>query len=578
MLRYLLLCGALLASALLSFTTPPPPKYPQADFRSPVDHPIRLSGTFGELRSNHFHAGIDIKSARGASGDIVRAIADGYVSRIKVEAAGYGNVIYLTHPNGYTSVYAHLDKFMPEIREYVKRQQMASRRFGQDLTLDTAAIRVEQGQEIGRMGNSGYSFGPHLHFEIRNTRTERIINPLLFGGIEVVDRIPPKLHQLRLYQLNDKRETIGTRTFDIKKGKYGYYITSDTVALAAWRIGAAIKTYDHMNGAPNWNGVYDITMRVDGEPHYQYTMETYAFDETRYINAHLDYHDRVKRKSYFNRMYRLPGNQLSTYPTKVEDGVVNLYERQPRQLTFTVSDANGNSSEVSLWVRRDAATDPPVPERTYQYYLPHDERNVIENSGLRAEMQPGTFYQDLYLRYFVTPDESPDLYSNTYHLHEYTEPVHRWYTLALRPTDLPDSLRSKALIAYCSDPTKGTRNMGGTWEGDYLTTQVRGLGEYVIQVDVTPPRVQPVTFKRNMRGYNLMSFKVTDDLPTSRRLEDFDWEGRIDGEWVLFEYDAKNDLLTHRFEPDLPSGEHDLLLTVTDERGNTTEYRRAFVR
>ena len=210
-------------------------QYPQDYFRSPVDHAIKLSGTFGELRPNHLHAGIDIKAKNGRVGQPLYAVADGFVSRINVRTGGYGNALYIDHPNGYTSVYAHLEKFPDEITDYIKEIQYKKQTFEIEIYPKDNHFNFLKGDVIGTLGLSGRSYGPHLHFEIRDTESEYPINPLLFG-LDVEDRLRPKMHQLKLYRLNDKKETFGTRTYDLTKRSSGQYrIKGDTISVGAWR-------------------------------------------------------------------------------------------------------------------------------------------------------------------------------------------------------------------------------------------------------------------------------------------------------------------------------------------------------
>lgn len=224
--------------------------YPDDYFRSPVKHGLRLSGTFGELRSNHFHAGIDIKSSRGAVGDAIVAAADGYISRIQENAGGYGKALYITHPNGFTTVYCHLRDYTPTINEYVKSEQYARQTFALNLFPQPNQFPVKKGEKIGELGNTGSSGGPHLHFEIRDTETEEAINPLLFG-FNVADNRVPRLHQIRVYELNEKRETLGARTFDLVSTKQGYTVRGKVISVNSDKVGVALKAYDHMNGVTN---------------------------------------------------------------------------------------------------------------------------------------------------------------------------------------------------------------------------------------------------------------------------------------------------------------------------------------
>ena len=354
-------------------------EYPQNYFRSPVSGTIRLSGTFGELRPNHLHAGIDIKAREGKIGQSLYAAADGYVSRIKMQSGGYGKVLYIDHPNGYTTVYAHMHEFDREVEEYVKRMQTEKESFAVELFPKPNQFVFKKGDKVGKLGMSGRSFGPHLHFEIRDTKTEKPINPLLFG-INVTDNIPPRIHQLKIYNLNDKRETQKTKTIDLLKNGKKYSVRKDTLTIGAWRIGLALKTYDNQNGASNWNGIYSLEMFQDDQPIYDFKMETFSFDETRYINAHLDYEEQVVKKSYFNRCYELPGNELSIYGTQSDAGMITLNEGKASKIKMVIKDIAGNRSTLQFWVKRGEVKDPP--SKMFNYILPFDEDNQIETGAL----------------------------------------------------------------------------------------------------------------------------------------------------------------------------------------------------
>jgi len=451
---------------LCSFSTDNAKKYPQDYFRSPVDRAIFLSGTFGELRPNHFHAGIDIKAYNGKVGQPLYAAAEGYVSRIKVSAGGYGNVLYINHPEGYTTVYAHMYKFEDRIAKYVKQEQYNKKTFEIELFPEQDKFVFNKGDVIGKLGTSGRPFGPHLHFEVRDSRTEKPINPLLFG-FEVRDNIPPKLHQLKTYFLNNKLNTINTKTYNlIKLSSRKYKIKGDTLNLGAWRVGFGIKAYDHMNGASNWNGVYKTEMFQDDELAYNYEMETFAFSESRYINAHLDYEEQVSKKSYFNRCFRLPGNKLSIYEEGASKGLIKLSNKKATKITMDVSDAEGNGAVLEFWVKRGNVKE-PVSE-SFNYVLPHNEENVIDNTSVRVHFPLGTFYEDLYLKYRTSRDDSQHVYSLVYHIHDYKTPVHKYYDIAIEPESLPEELRSKAFIAYCGKDHE-VENTGGKWKDGKLT-------------------------------------------------------------------------------------------------------------
>ena len=551
--------------------------YPQNDFISPVDHKILLSGTFGELRSNHFHGGIDIKSSKGGVGDPLYAVADGYVSRIKISGGGYGNALYLNHPNGYTTVYGHMNDLAPELATYVEQQQYARESFYVDLYPEPGQFPVRQGQEIGHMGTSGYSFGPHLHFEVRSTVDQRPINPLLFG-FDMEDTRAPKMHKLKLYALNDRHETTAERTVALRAlGDNRYGVAGDTLTLAAWRAGMALKVFDHHNGVSNWNGVYKLNVLVDGRPVYGFEMEDYSFDQTRYLNAHLDYREQKTDKSLYHRTYRLPGNALDIYTTVVGEGTVELSNRRAARVDMRAEDVDGNAAQLTFWIKRGEVQPPAAPP--YNYLLLHDAPNQIDNGALRLDAPRGAFYENVYLAYQSLRDDSDGYYSNVHHLGDRLVPVHTYFDLGIRPTGaVPPALRPKAYLAECRDGN--FTNHGGTWRGDYLTAPVRTFGDFAIRIDTVPPTITPVSFGRDRTRSSRMSFKIQDNLPTSSQARGLRYRGTVDGQWVLFEFDAKKDVLTHRFDERLPrgSGEHRLRLEVTDDRGNVATYERTFVR
>lgn len=546
--------------------------YPQDYFRSPVSGTIRLSGTFGELRPNHLHAGIDIKARNGKVGESLYSTAEGYVSRIKVSSGGYGKVLYIDHPNGYTSVYAHMQVFDKRIEDFVKKAQREKESYELELFPKKNQFAFKQGDRIGKLGMSGRSFGPHLHFEIRDTKTEKPINPLLFG-IHVKDNIAPRLHQLKIYHLNDKRETQKTRTLDLRKNGKNYSVRKDTLVISAWRAGLALKAYDNQNGATNWNGIYSLEMYQDGQPIYDFKMETFSFDETRYINAHLDYEEQVSKKSYFNRCYSLSGNRLSIYKNKVEGGVVTLHQGKASEIKMVVKDVEGNTSTLKFWVKRGKVKEPD--SKIFNYVLPYDEENQIENDGFYLFLKKGTLYENLYLKYNTTIDKSEGIYSFVHQIQDFKTPAHRYFDIGIKPSALPEELRDKAFIAYCGK-SKNPQNCGGKWKNGKLQAKVRDFGNYCIMVDTQPPTIQPIRFKSNMRGYSKMTFKVKENFDTARNIDPFKYKATVDGQWILLEYDSKNDLLIHRFDGSIAKGSHVLRLEVTDDRGNQKVYERNF--
>lgn len=567
-------CYFLLCIILLGFSKEPSTplnKYPQDYFRSPIDQPIRLSGTFGELRSNHLHSGIDIKAANGKVGQPLYAAAEGYIARIKVSSSGYGNALYIVHPKGYMTVYAHMKNFSKSVANYVKKQQYEKKSANVDLYLGPETFKVSKGEQIGKLGVSGRSFGPHLHFEIRDNRTQKPINPLLFG-LKMEDHIAPKMHQLKVYSLNDKKETLSTKTYDLRKNGNRYTIKGDTLTIGAWRAGFALKVYDHHDGVSNWNGIYALDMYKNDVLEHSFDMETFAFSESRYINCHLDYKEQVTNKAYFNRCYPLPGNKLSIYNKK--EGFVNLHKNKPAAIKMVAKDVDGNESIFEFWVKRGEVLPPDV--MNYNYPLQWNEANAISLGDIKANFPKGILYENAYLKYETSTDNSEDVFSSLHHLGKPDIPLHSYYTLAIKPTNLPNHLKSKAVIAYCDGDKMISQ--GGKWKDGWLTTKVRSLGDFCITIDDIPPTIESSSFKKDMTGAYSMSFKINDSMPTGGKAKAIKYKGYIDNKWVLMTFDEKNKKLVHSFDSRTGKGEHVFKLVVTDDRGNETIFQDTFVR
>ncbi len=549
--------------------------YPDDYFRSPVQHGLRLSGTFGELRSNHFHSGIDIKSSRGVSGDAIVAAADGYISRIQENAGGYGKALYISHPNGFTTVYAHLNSYTSAISDYVKSEQYARQTFAMNLFPEPGQFVVKKGEKIGVLGNTGSSGGPHLHFEIRDTETEEPINPLLFG-LKVADSRAPRLHQVRVYELNDKRETLNATTFDLISTKQGYTVPGKVIPVNSDRVGVALKAYDHMNGVTNWNGVYSITLYQEDSLMYQFRADRFAFDQTRYMNAHIDYEDKVARNSYFNRCYKLPGNELkSVYDQVINNGVIELQPNQSVRVTIEGKDVEGNKSRAQFWLRRTTST--VRVNKRYNYLLPYDDESAIDNGQLYLYFPEGSLYENLYLNYQMTYENSENIHAPVHHIGDFKTPVHKYFDIAIKPIALPKALKNKAFVAHCSDE-KTITNLGSKWKYERIWGKSNMLGDYCIMVDTIAPKIELLSFKSDMRNRNLISFRIKDNFATDGLAESPQFRATVDGVWILMEHDAKSSQIFHRFDDSIGEGQHLLRLEVTDALGNQSVFESPFIR
>jgi Peptidase family M23 len=568
------LLSLLLPLLLLAFVVPSTEGiYPKDFFAAPVSGPLRLSGTFGELRPDHFHSGIDIKGGLGVS---IYAAGDGEVYCIKINPGGYGSVMYLRHPNGYTTLYAHLSGFSPELAKYIEEKQYAAQLFSVELYPEAGRFPVKKGQLIAKMGNTGHSFGPHLHFEIRETATDRSINPLLFG-LQVLDNTPPRVHELKIYQIAENNQLAETRRVPLLLKNTQYGVTGDTLKVKTKQVGLAIKAYDHMDGVNNWNGIYTLDLLVDDKPVYHFAVEKLDFSETRYINAHVDYEERVSRNSYFHRCFLLPGNGLSMYNQVLENGKINIAEKQTRKVNIVVKDVAGNTARTQFWVKLDTAL-VKATARQYNYLLPYNLPSVIQTSDVKIHFPEKIFYEDCYLQYSVVPERSANVFSKVHILQNTRIPVHSFFSMALKPIKLPDSLRHKAFVAYCNSNGRVT-NYGGKWQPDgSLKADVRTLGEFCIKIDTVPPTITPERFTPVLSKVSAISFRINDNYGHAGSTPGLSYRAEIDGQWVLMDYDEKYDRITYRFTPRVAAGAHVFHLEVSDGMGNKRVWEKNFTR
>ena len=545
-------------------------KYPQDYFASPVNHELKLSGTFGELRSNHFHSGIDIKPSKGGIGDPIFSAAEGHIVRISVSGGGFGNAIYVQHPNGYTSVYAHLHAFTSDVAAYVKKRQYELKSFSVNL-YPGEAFPVAKKQRIGIMGNSGSSTGAHLHFEIRKSSDSKPINPMLFG-YKIEDNVNPTVKNIAIYEL-DKNQQI------IKKTLYPINFSEpiDPIHVQSNLIGIGVQTYDMMDNLRNKNGVYKIDLEVNQNPTYAIRFEDFHFSESRYLNAHTDYHHYRTNRQMIHRLYNIPGNKFSLCQFNNQDGIVAISNNESKAIKLSISDYNGNINNVKFKLVGDE-----IKSRLYttgqDQVFKYSQSNSINTNNFKLQMPAGCIYEDLPLSYLEVAENSPECYSSSHVIHENKIPIHKYFDIKIKPTkNIPPKLISKAIIAECSN-ANNYYNCGAKWDGEYLSTKIRSLGSFVVVLDTIAPKITPIKFAKDMSTYKRMSFEIKDDMPTTGRAKGVTYEGYVDGQWILFEYDGKKNRIFHTFDERISKGDHKLSIVAIDDRKNKKYFKSTFKR
>lgn len=551
--------------------------YPQDYFRSPLDIPLYLSGNFGELRSNHFHAGLDIKT-QGVEGKPVYAVADGYVSRIKVSPYGYGNALYLNHPNGYTSVYGHLKSYNNTIQEHIKKTQYQRESFSVELFPPPFLFPVKKGDLIAYTGNTGGSGGPHLHFEIRDSKSEHPINPLLFG-IEVKDEVNPDIYALHIYPLDDSSYINGgTKPIRLRaSGRNGEYrLINQSPGLVSGRIGFGIEAVDRMSGVGNSYGLHNIKLVLDGEIIFEQEITEFAFHEGRYINSHIDYQNYISTRRRVQKSFVSEGNKLRIYKVLKNKGIVNFNDNAIHQLQYITSDLYGNQSVLNFQVEsketRPLAKEASLRAKAVRFFE-FDQRNTFVQDNLLIDIPAYTLYDDLYFEY-REEKAVPGAISPTYWIHNHYTPLHSYISLSIKMPPMDEKLKEKALIFSTVDG-RSKYAEGGKWNGNNISVKTRSFGGYGVALDTIAPTIQSLTLYQgaNMKGKTGFKIRINDDFSG---IDSF--RASIDGKWVLMEYDAKNKMLYHEFDERTGPGKHQYELKVVDGVGNYSIYEASFFR
>ena len=543
-------------------------KYPQNYFRSPLDIPIVLSGTFGELRSNHFHAGMDIKTQR-RNGLKVYATADGYVSRIKVALWGYGKVIYITHPNGYTTVYAHLSKFGEGIQEYVKKIQYNKKSYETgNIFPEKNEILVKKGQVIGYSGSTGGFVAPHLHYEIRDTKTEHIINPMLFG-LRVEDQKKPRINALLGYPIQSNSHINSSNrkhVIQFKKTSDSTYVASKITASG--KIGFGINTYDRLGEALNKNGVYSIEMKVNDKRFYYHDVETFSFAESKFINLLIDYPHYAKYRRRIQKTFREKANKLSIYNGLINDGILDIKEGMSYQVEIIVKDFSGNRSTLKIPIvgKKSKSFLKRLLDTTNYKVLSANFTKFSEN-GVTVAFPKNTFYEDTYLDLNIDKEEVQ--------VHRPNLPLDKRFTITFDSTHYKDKNIDRMYIANINNK-KYPSYLKTIKRKDKVFATTKTLGKFTLLVDDQKPKIYNPNFKKDqwITKLKYLTIRISDAHSGIKSYEAF-----IDDEWILMEYDLKKKKLSYDFrDKKLVGSKHIFKLVVSDNVGNTNTYTSTFYR
>lgn len=543
-------------------------------FIAPLDLPHNLSGSFGELRGAHFHSGVDFNTG-GAEGRKIYAVADGYVSRIRISPRGYGKAIYITHPNGKVSVYGHLKKYNESIAAFVKKMQYQLKSFELDTILDSTRIKVKRGQLVAYSGNSGRSSGPHLHFEIRDAYTEKTINPLLFG-YKIMDKTPPIIEQLVIYPFGPQ-STVNGKTealFREVVQKNNRYVFKDTSAIrVTGDCFIGVLAHDKVTNLRFKNGLHALQIYADSNLFFAMQLDSFSFNESPAVNSFTDYEYFLNTKKRMMRTYVQPNNPLNIYKKVVDKGILKFNGSHKREINIQAKDFFGNVSNISFSIFHKAKENRNDSSKTNSgkmFYF--DRENFFAAPDFLLYMPENVLYDTLLFNYQTLPPLSK-YYSNIHVVHHDKIPTHIKYCISIKPDSIPQHLLSKVFIAKINGKNQ-ILNYGGKWSDGYLMTHVEGFGKFVVLADTVKPKIVPINIKDNMQvnAGDSLRLKITDDLSGIKS-----YNAYINNKWVLMEFDEKKNMLILEIDEHINPGKNVLKIIVEDAVNNRSEYKVTIV-
>ena len=541
--------------------------YPQDYFQNPLDISLVLSGTFAELRSNHFHSGLDIKTQQ-RKGLKVYGIADGYVSRIKVSHFGYGKALYITHPNGYTSVYAHLQKFSETIEAFVKQCQYEKESYEIELFPGVDEIPITIGSIVAFSGNSGSSGGPHLHFEIRDKK-ERPMNPMLFG-IDVKDTTKPIVTDVYAYPIGKNAHINSSKLkqeLRLIKDKNGDYTVENIKAFG--KVGFAIATTDRQDLAANKNGVYNIQTNFNGNRLLEIDYKRFSFSETKHLNRLIDYNHYKTLKQRLTKLYIDSNNPLSIYNNNQTNGHVKVEDSSNNTFKVRIRDFKDNETWLTIPITGvRPATVKQKDSFVTDYFIKHNEVNTFKDGIVDVTFFKDTFYDDFYINFEASSD--------TLLLHEPNVPAKKSFKISydISQFEAPDKskLFISRLVGYNNRPIYSNTKR----KGSILSTITKNLGLYALATDAVRPTITPVNFQNNkwLSKFRYLKVKIDDEGSGVSA-----YRATVNGQWILMEYDYKTKTLTHDFnDASIKDTKNNLKIIVTDNVGNSSTFEATFFR
>jgi len=537
--------------------------YPKGYFRWPLELKPEIVANLGELRSNHWHMGLDIRTAQQVNKRVLAA-ADGYIAYVGIRPLSFGRFIIINHANGLSTLYAHLNNFEPALEKYVTEQQYLQESWAVELAIPAGLFPVKKGTFISYSGTTGGSQGPHVHFEIRNTKTGKCLNPLLFG-MPLRDAVKPVIAKLAMYDRTQSIYKSKPRLFAVKNSLTGATLTAGSVIkTGSSRVSLGLQTYDQITGSPNRDGIYAAELYVDGVQQIKYVIDSVGYDETRYMNAHIDYSFDFNGGAYLQHLSRLPGNHSSVYQPQEADGVIHLTDKDLHDVRVVVYDAYTNKTTLQFKIQYDPASDTGRDiDDAGPSFVPNYV-NILEKPDFELYMKEDAVYDTVSPFYYRTAPAGVNAVTAMHQLNDPSVPLHSLATVRIKPEKpVPDEWKDKLVIERSYRGSRTVRK--ADWQDGWLAAEFSDFGFYRGYVDLEPPVVPGIGSGDtvNMSGKTSIVFTPTDNFGIKS------FRAELNGNWLRFTNDKARTWI-YKFDERCPYGVHHLRVRVEDLAGNIT--------
>jgi murein DD-endopeptidase MepM/ murein hydrolase activator NlpD len=535
------------------------PVYPSGEFRNPLNIPISLAANFGELRENHYHMGLDIRTNHRENLPVF-ATADGYILRIKIEPFGFGQAVYIKHDNGYVSLYAHLNAFYPALASYVRQKQYEFERWDISLDLPPGLLKVKKGDLIAYSGNMGGSQGPHLHFEIRNYPEDVNLNPMLFG-LPIADNTRPVIRSLSIYDRTRSFYEQSPKIIQVKEKGGKFSLVQPLVVVNSTNPGFGISAFDTQTGSSNPNGIYQAVLYENGSALTGFRMDHISYNDTRGINAHIDYPTRQRGGPYYQLLFRLPGYRQSIYHESPAGSALHLEDGQVHNIRIEVKDAYNNTSniEFKLQYRSEPGSGTNYQGKTFYPGMV----DGFEGANAAFYLTENCLYDSAHIFYGESQAEEPDAVSGLHHIGSNLIPLADSMVVRIKLSRLQN--QKDHVLMQCFDKSDYTVKKPN-WLGEWATASFRNFGNFRLVVDTIPPDiiVPGIVDNSNLSRSSRIAIIVRDNYKTIKN-----FRATLDGKWLLFTND-KTRAFIYNFDERCASGRHELKIYAEDEAGNSS--------